>query len=167
MTTDPIDVPDDVGIPSVDVCSFCSDSECDGIGCIAGLDPDDLDDQGLIEQLHDLIRAGAAWKIMQTHGYTVAERVLARAEHRREVTQPEPEQPREMGPVDDGEFDAPAGCVALDGVLYCVAHDGIIDELSCRQNRDGDVVCDQWDEYDDVCRMVPLFIRVVEVDPDA
>ncbi len=59
---------------------------------------------------------------------------------------------------------APAGCVELDGVLYCVAHDGIIDELSCRQNREGDVVCDQWDEYDDVCRMVPLFIRVVEDD---
>lgn len=34
----------------------------------------------------------------------------------------------------------------------------------CRQNREGDVVCDQWDEYDDVCRMVPLFIRVVEDD---
>ena len=56
------------------------------------------------------------------------------------------------------------GWVELDGVLYCVAHDGIIDELSCRQNREGDVVCDQWDEYDDVCRMVPLFIRVVEDD---
>jgi len=57
---------------------------------------------------------------------------------------------------------APAGCVELDGVLYCVAHDGIIDELSARTDRDGNVVCDQWDEYDDLCRMVPLFIRVTE-----
>ncbi len=76
----------------------------------------------------------------------------------------DPEVTRELGPVDDAESFAPAGCVELDGVLYCVAHDGIIDELSCRTNRDGDPCCDQWDEYDDVCRMVPLFIRVVEVD---
>lgn len=65
-------------------------------------------------------------------------------------------------PDQGGDSYAPDGCVELDGVLYCVAHDGIIDELSSRTNRDGDVVCDQWDEYDDVCRMVPLFIRVEE-----
>lgn len=76
------DLPDDVGIPSVDVCAFCADSECDGIGCITDLDPDDLDQQGLIEQLHELLRAGAAWKIMHTHGYRVAEGLLAHAEHR-------------------------------------------------------------------------------------
>lgn len=80
--TDSIDVPDDVGIPAVDVCAFCADSECDGIGCIADLDPEDLDQQGVVEQLHDLLRAGAAWKIMHTHSYTVAEQVLAHAEHR-------------------------------------------------------------------------------------
>lgn len=62
--------------------------------------------------------------------------------------------------ADDGG--APDGCVELDGVLYCVAHDGIIDELSTRVSRDGDPACDQWDEYDDVCRMVPLYIRVTE-----
>lgn len=49
-------------IPSIDVCGFCSDSECDGIGCIASLNPDDPDDHPLIEELHDLLRAGAAWR---------------------------------------------------------------------------------------------------------
>lgn len=73
---------DDVGIPSVDVCSFCADPECDGIGCIGSLDSNETADHDTIEQLHDLIRAGAAWKIMQTHGYVVAERALAHAEHR-------------------------------------------------------------------------------------
>ena len=77
-----ITLPDDVDIPSVDVCAFCADSECDGLGCIASLDADDQNDRDAIEQLHDLIRAGAAWKVMQTHGYVVAERVLAHAENR-------------------------------------------------------------------------------------
>lgn len=73
---------EDAGIPSVDVCSFCADPECDGIGCIASLDSNESADHDTIEELHDLIRAGAAWKIMQTHGYVVAERALAHAEHR-------------------------------------------------------------------------------------
>lgn len=66
--------------------------------------------------------------------------------------------------MDSGPSEAPAECVELDGVLYCVAHGGIIDELSSRSNRDGDVVCDQWDEYDDACRMVSLHIHVMEDD---
>lgn len=47
-------------IPSVDVCGFCWDSECDGIGCIANLDPDCADDHPKIERLHALLRAGHA-----------------------------------------------------------------------------------------------------------
>ena len=44
--------------PSVDVCAHCTDSECDGIGCIARLDPDDPGDADAIDRLHCLIRAG-------------------------------------------------------------------------------------------------------------
>jgi hypothetical protein len=127
MTADPIDVPDDVGIPSVDVCSFCSDSECDGIGCIAGLDPDDLDDQGLIEQLHDLIRAGAAWKIMQTHGYTVAERVLAHAEHRAAT-------PPTSHPMTDAPMSTLTACVLCGDDAEVVGAPGPnepVDEYTC------------------------------------
>jgi hypothetical protein len=50
--------PDDFYCPSVDVCAWCSDMECDGIGCIARLDPHDLEDQPLIEELHATLRAG-------------------------------------------------------------------------------------------------------------
>lgn len=45
-----------------EVCAFCSDSECDGIGCIARLDPNDEADHPEIERLHDLIRAGDAFR---------------------------------------------------------------------------------------------------------
>jgi len=44
--------------PSVDVCGWCGDSECDGIGCIASLNPDDPADHDGIEQLHDWLRRG-------------------------------------------------------------------------------------------------------------
>ncbi len=55
----------------------------------------------------------------------------------------------------------------VDGVLYCVTHNGIIDELSSRVDRSGEVVCDQWGECDDACRMVPLYyIRVAEASVD-
>lgn len=60
--------------PSVDVCAFCSDSECDGIGCIARLDPNDLDDHPTIEMLHVWIRRGRYFEQV--------ERVLAEAENR-------------------------------------------------------------------------------------
>ncbi len=59
--------------PSIDVCAWCSDSECDGIGCIASLDPDDLSDQPAIEQLHAWIRRGRYFEQV--------ERVLAEAEN--------------------------------------------------------------------------------------
>ncbi len=48
-------------VPSVDICAFCTDSECDGIGCIATLDVDDTDDAERLMELHDLIRKGRAW----------------------------------------------------------------------------------------------------------
>lgn len=47
---------------SVDICAFCGDSECDGIGCIAALDPNDESDHLAIERLHAWIRAGQAWE---------------------------------------------------------------------------------------------------------
>lgn len=49
---------DELHCPSVDVCAWCGDSECDGIGCIASLDPDNPDDLEAIEQLHDWLRRG-------------------------------------------------------------------------------------------------------------
>lgn len=60
--------------PSVDVCAWCGDSECDGIGCIASLDPNDVDHHPQIEQLHDWLRRG------QLHAQM--ERRLAIAENR-------------------------------------------------------------------------------------
>jgi hypothetical protein len=69
------------------------------------------------------------------------------------------ELPDEVGLPDDG---IPAGCVELDGVAWCVAHDGVMDELSDRVDADGEPTCDMCDEFDDSCRMVPLYIRVTE-----
>jgi hypothetical protein len=44
--------------PSIDVCAFCGDSECDGIACVAGLDPNNASDQEEIEKLQNMLRAG-------------------------------------------------------------------------------------------------------------
>lgn len=60
--------------PSVDVCGWCGDSECDGIACIASLDPDNPEDHDAIEQLHAWLRRGNLAEQM--------ERALARAENR-------------------------------------------------------------------------------------
>ena len=57
---------------------------------------------------------------------------------------------------------APAEYVEVGGVAWCVAHDGIIDELSDRVDEHGEPVCNMCDEYDDVCRMVPLYVCVTE-----
>lgn len=65
---------DEVWCPSCDVCAWCSDSECDGIGCIATLDPNDENDQEAINDLHDLLRAGRV--------FLGANQVLKRAENR-------------------------------------------------------------------------------------
>lgn len=64
-------------IPSVDVCAFCADGECDGIGCIASLDPDNPEDHDTIELLHTLLRAGAA--------HILADKVLADSENRKSI----------------------------------------------------------------------------------
>lgn len=61
-------------VPSIDVCAICSDSECDGIGCISDLNPDDEEDREMLEQLQAWIRAGRAFDIAAT--------VLAEAENR-------------------------------------------------------------------------------------
>lgn len=58
-------------ITSVDICCFCGDSECDGIGCIAGIDPDaagagDNWHYKRLDELHSLLRQGQAWRVMQT-----------------------------------------------------------------------------------------------------
>lgn len=57
-------------ITSVDVCCHCGDCECDGIGCIAGIDPDaagagDGDHYERLENLHQTMRDGQAWRVMQ------------------------------------------------------------------------------------------------------
>ncbi len=70
--------PDDdneIYVPSVDVCAWCADSECGGIGCITSLDPNDPDDLTEVEHLHEVMRAGKVW--------LQADRILARAENRR------------------------------------------------------------------------------------
>lgn len=53
-------------ITSVDVCCHCGDSECDGIGCITAIDPDRVEDHEALEDLHELLRQGQAWRVMQT-----------------------------------------------------------------------------------------------------
>jgi hypothetical protein len=60
--------------PSIDVCAWCADSECDGIGCIAALDPDNPADHEAIETLHAWLRRGQLAE--------QAERFLANAENR-------------------------------------------------------------------------------------
>lgn len=58
-------------ITSVDTCCFCSDGECDGIGCIASIDVEragggDPVHLESLENLHELLRQGQAWRVMQT-----------------------------------------------------------------------------------------------------
>jgi hypothetical protein len=50
------DDPDD--LDDLEVCAWCTDVECDGVACIAALDPDDSDDHATINRLHDVIRRG-------------------------------------------------------------------------------------------------------------
>lgn len=59
--------------PSIDVCAYCSDSECGGT-CFYELDPDDPDDVEAVEQLHAWIRRGRLLEQI--------ERALADAENR-------------------------------------------------------------------------------------
>lgn len=49
---------EELSCPSFDVCAWCCDCDCDGISCIAGLDPNDPTDHEAIEQLHDWLRRG-------------------------------------------------------------------------------------------------------------
>lgn len=73
------ELPDDAYLPSVDVCSRCGDCYCDGIACIADLDPDSVVDREAVEEVQDLIRFGRAWLIMERYGAEVAVRALAHA----------------------------------------------------------------------------------------
>lgn len=85
-------------ITSVDGCCFCGDCECDGVGCIASIDPDaagaggpgdhDYDELG---RLHEELRAGQAWRVFQAVldeendpvlALMLAEEALAHAENR-------------------------------------------------------------------------------------
>jgi hypothetical protein len=57
-------------ITSVDTCCHCSDGECDGIGCITAIDPDkagagDTWHFERLENLHEQLRQGRAWRAMQ------------------------------------------------------------------------------------------------------
>lgn len=70
---------EDCYVTSVDVCCHCGDSECDGIGCIASLNPDDEDDFAAIESLHQTLREGQAWQAM---GRVLAEGGSAATAHR-------------------------------------------------------------------------------------
>ena len=49
---------DEMSCPSTDDCAWCGDSECNGIGCIASLDPNNLDDHDSIDRLHAWLRRG-------------------------------------------------------------------------------------------------------------
>lgn len=69
---------EEIYCPSVDVCAWCSDSECGGISCIADLNPDDPDDHDAIERLHSWLRRGSLAEQMEA--------VLADAEHRLSAT---------------------------------------------------------------------------------
>lgn len=64
----------EIFVPSIDVCAWCGDPYCSGVGCIADLDPDDPTDIRTIERLQDTIRAGRV--------QIQANAVLARAENR-------------------------------------------------------------------------------------
>ena len=50
--------PHELWCPSIDVCAICADSECDGIGCISDIDPNNTDDQPHLEQLQAWVRLG-------------------------------------------------------------------------------------------------------------
>lgn len=54
----------DCWIRCVDACCHCGDIECDGIGCITNLDPDNEADHPAIEELHELLRQGQAWRFL-------------------------------------------------------------------------------------------------------
>lgn len=60
MIVDPssAEYPHEMWCPSIDVCAICADSECDGIGCISDLDPNDPDQQPHLEQLQAWVRLG-------------------------------------------------------------------------------------------------------------
>ena len=75
-------LPDEVWIPSVDVCAYCTDVYCDGVSCIVAIDPESASDNDTLSDLHDLIRLGRAWRIMQRYGIDVAQAALVRAGHR-------------------------------------------------------------------------------------
>lgn len=62
---------DEIYITSVDVCCHCGDCECDGIGCIASIDPDKAgagegDHFERLEDLHTALREAQAWRAMRT-----------------------------------------------------------------------------------------------------
>jgi hypothetical protein len=65
----------EIYVPSVDVCAWCGDCYCDGIGCIADIDPNTDEGIAALDELHACIRAGKVWR--------QADRILARAENRR------------------------------------------------------------------------------------
>jgi len=69
MTYDP-----EMTCPSVDVCGWCCDSECDGISCITSLNPEDPADHEAIERLHNWLRRGQLLEQL--------EHALAHAENR-------------------------------------------------------------------------------------
>jgi len=56
---------DEMYCPSVDTCGWCGDSECDGISCIASLNPDDEADYEAIERLHGWLRRGQLLELLE------------------------------------------------------------------------------------------------------
>lgn len=63
----------EIYVPTADVCAWCGDIYCDGIGCIAAIDLDDPDQHAALDELHRTIRAGKVW--------LQATKILARAEN--------------------------------------------------------------------------------------
>lgn len=56
---------DDLYIPPVDLCAMCGEVYCDGIACVADIDPNDESDHPRLERLQDWVRMGRAWELAQ------------------------------------------------------------------------------------------------------
>lgn len=71
----------------VEVCQFCSDIECDGVGCIAALDPDDVSDHPKIERLHTMLATANGLSAAMHRSWVERDRLEADHERRLENCQ--------------------------------------------------------------------------------
>lgn len=47
------------------------------------------------------------------------------------------------------------------GVEWCRTHHGIVDECSNHTDDDGEPCCDMWDDGDESCDIVTLYVKAV------